>query len=84
VHPAHKTDTASLAARTAKLFGWTPTEFDTVWRLYQNASTHEISQARKCSVETVRTHLKHAKRKAGVSRQVELVTLLVQLQSMPA
>lgn len=84
VHPAHRTDTVSLAARTAKLFGWTPTEFDTVWRLYQNASTHEISQARKCSVETVRTHLKHAKRKAGVSRQVELVTLLVQLQSMPA
>lgn len=82
--PAQKTDTASLAARTAKLFGWTPTEFDTVWRLYQNASTQEISQARNCSVETVRTHLKHAKRKAGVSRQVELVTLLMRLQSAHA
>jgi DNA-binding CsgD family transcriptional regulator len=84
VRPAHQTDAATLAARTARLFGWTPTEFDTVWRLYQNASTQEISQARNCSVETVRTHLKHAKRKAGVSRQVELVTLLVRLQSNPS
>lgn len=83
VRPARKTDTASLAARTARLFGWTPTEFDTVWRLYQNASTQQISRARNCSVETVRTHLKHAKRKAGVHRQVELVTLLMRLESTP-
>jgi len=81
VRPAHDGGSACLAARTAKLFGWTPAEFDTVWRLYQNASTQQISRARNCSVETVRTHLKHAKRKAGVRRQVELVTLLMRLES---
>jgi len=84
VRPARNADSASLAARTSKLFGWTPTEFDTVWRLYQNASTQQISRARNCSVETVRTHLKHAKRKAGVRRQVELVTLLMRLETAPA
>ncbi|MCO5119176.1 MAG: helix-turn-helix transcriptional regulator [Burkholderiaceae bacterium] len=84
VRPVQDADTAGLAARTAALFGWTPAEFDTVWRLYQNASTQEISRARNCSVETVRTHLKHAKRKAGVRRQVELVTLLMELEAAPA
>lgn len=84
VRPASNADRAGLAARTAKLFNWTPTEFDTVWRLYQNASTQQISRARNCSVETVRTHLKHAKRKAGVHRQVELVTLLMRLEAAPS
>lgn len=77
VQPVRGKDSDSLAARMASRYGWTPSEFDTVWRLARNASTQEIADARQCSVETVRTHLKHAKRKAGVRRQVELVTLLM-------
>jgi len=59
----------------AMLFGWTPTEADIVERLAEGGTVLGIAQARRCSVETVRSHLKSAKRKAGVARQVDLVRL---------
>jgi len=59
----------------AMLFGWTPTEADIVERLAEGGTVLGIAQARRCSIETVRSHLKSAKRKAGVARQVDLVRL---------
>ncbi|MEZ5650170.1 MAG: helix-turn-helix transcriptional regulator [Burkholderiaceae bacterium] len=66
--------------RTAqRMYRWTNAEFDAVARLAGGESLPEIAQGRQSTIETVRSHLKNAKRKAGVHRQVDLVRIFTSL-----
>lgn len=80
VRPGAAPQADAMVARLRSLYGWTAREVQTVWRLAAGLSPAQIATERGCSVETVRTHLKHAKRKAGVRRQVELVGLLYRFE----
>ncbi len=70
-----------LARAAHQMYRWTGAELDTVRRLTAGDELPNIALARNCSVETVRSHLKNAKRKAGVKRQVDLVRLMMALES---
>ena len=70
-----------LARAAHQMYRWTSAELDTVRRLSAGDELPSIAVARECSVETVRSHLKNAKRKAGVKRQVDLVRLMIALES---
>ncbi len=72
--------THQVARVANKMYRWTGAELDTVRRLADGYTVPDIARERDCSVETVRSHLKNAKRKAGVNRQVELVRLMMSLQ----
>ena len=60
-------------------YSLTASEVDILQRLSAGATVVEIGCARQSSPETVRSHLKSAKRKVGVSRQVDLVRLVLNL-----
>ena len=51
-----------------------------VYRGADGYSLPVIAHARDCSLATVRSHLKNAKRKAGVNRQVELGRVMLALE----
>lgn len=70
----------NLARMANRMYRWTDAELDTVRRLTDGYSVPDIARERACSVETVRSHLKNAKRKAGVNRQVELVRVMIAMQ----
>lgn len=70
----------SVRQSAQKMYRWTNSEFDTVNRLAAGDALPEIARQRQCTVETVRSHLKNAKRKAGVNRQVDLVRIMVSLE----
>lgn len=72
---------ADVARAAHQMYRWTGAELDTVRRLSSGDELPHIAVARACSVETVRSHLKNAKRKAGVKRQVDLVRLMLALDS---
>ena len=74
----------ALLGQARKLYDWTRSECETSRMLAHGVPLAQIAAERACSIETVRTHLKHAKRKAGVNRQVELVRLLLQLETDPS
>ncbi len=60
-------------------YSLTASEVDILQKLAAGATVVEIADARQCSPETVRSHLKSAKRKVSVSRQVDLVRLVLDL-----
>ncbi|MFK7965292.1 MAG: helix-turn-helix transcriptional regulator [Burkholderiaceae bacterium] len=78
--PAESKAAPDLAKAAYQMYRWTGAELDTVRRLSAGDELPNIAQARDCSVETVRSHLKNAKRKAGVKRQVDLVRLMISLE----
>lgn len=67
-----------MASPKINTFGWTRTEHDIVRRLTMGHTPAQIAVDRGSSVETIRSHLKRAMRKAGVARQVDLVRLVYQ------
>lgn len=60
-------------------YGLTPAEARFACALAQGASVDEYGASQKLSVNTVRTHLKHALEKMGVHRQSQLVALVAKL-----
>ncbi|MGB7305474.1 MAG: helix-turn-helix transcriptional regulator [Burkholderiaceae bacterium] len=70
----------NLSRIANKMYRWTSAELDTVRRLAEGDAVPDIARERACSIETVRSHLKNAKRKAGVNRQVELVRVMMLLE----
>lgn len=72
-------DDADTRQRAVAAYGWTRGEVDVVRRLARGQTPVAIASARACSLETVRTHVKNARRKAGVRRQVDLVTQYLRL-----
>lgn len=81
VRPLHRLQGAGAMREAARRYRWTKAETATAAQLAGGATVASIAAARGVSVETVRSHLKAAKRKAGVSRQVDLVRLLVRIAS---
>ncbi len=73
-------DDVALGGAVRERFRWTRSETDTVLRLVNGATLAQIAAMRECAVETVRSHIKSAKRKAGVSRQLDLVRIVHQLR----
>ncbi len=80
LRPTDAKATPDLARAAYQMYRWTGAELDTVRRLSAGDELPSIAEARDCSVETVRSHLKNAKRKAGVKRQVDLVRLMLALE----
>lgn len=78
--PVESKAAPDLAKAAYQMYRWTGAELDTVRRLSAGDELPSIARARDCSVETVRSHLKNAKRKAGVKRQVDLVRLMIALE----
>lgn len=64
-------------ATVAALHGLTPTEAQAAVAIASGKTLAEFAQARGCSEETARTHLKRVLDKTGARRQAELVHLLV-------
>jgi DNA-binding CsgD family transcriptional regulator/GAF domain-containing protein len=60
-------------------YGLTPAEARLACALAQGASVDDYGASQQLSVNTVRTHLKHALEKTGVHRQSQLVALVAQL-----
>lgn len=60
-------------------YGLTPAEARLACALAQGASVEDYSAMRQLSVNTIRTHLKHALEKTGVHRQSQLVALVAKL-----
>ena len=83
VRPLHRLPGAgAVAIRVAtRRYRWTSAEADAAGRLAAGATVTAIAATRGISVETVRSHLKAAKRKAGVSRQADLVRVIVRIAS---
>lgn len=77
-----ETDGSRIAVRRTaqKIYRWTNAEFDAVSRLADGEALPEIARQRQSTIETVRSHLKNAKRKAGVRRQVDLVRIITSLE----
>ncbi|MCL4746021.1 MAG: hypothetical protein KJZ83_11465 [Burkholderiaceae bacterium] len=73
-------DDATLARVAHERMRWTRAEVETVRRLADGERIEQIAAARECALETVRSHIKSAKRKAGASRQMDLVRLVHQLR----
>jgi DNA-binding CsgD family transcriptional regulator len=64
------------------LFKLTSSEAVIAARLAQGRSVAEIAAERRCSEDTVRTHLKALFRKTDTNRQAELVQLILSTQSV--
>ncbi|MCU0881097.1 MAG: helix-turn-helix transcriptional regulator [Hyphomonadaceae bacterium] len=62
-------------AALMRTYGLTGTETDILDWLKHGESVTQVAALRKCSVETIRHHLKSIKRKTGVSRLPSLVSL---------
>jgi len=80
LRPVDSKAAPDIAKAAYQMYRWTGAELDTVRRLSAGDELPNIARARDCSVETVRSHLKNAKRKAGVKRQVDLVRLMIALE----
>lgn len=81
VRPLHRQQGAGAIREATRRYRWTSAEADAAARLAAGATVTAIAATRRISVETVRSHLKAAKRKAGVSRQADLVRLIVRIAS---
>ena len=64
-------------ALAAKLHGLTPTEAELAAALAEGRTLAEFAEARGCSEQTGRTHLKRILEKTGTSRQADLVRVLL-------
>ena len=64
--------------------GFTPAESQLAAMLAEGKSVHDVAALTKRSEGTVRWHLKQIFRKTGLSRQVEVVQLVLSLTGMPA
>jgi DNA-binding CsgD family transcriptional regulator len=63
--------------RVERLFRLTMTEAFVAARLAEGKSIADIAQMRRCSVSTVRTHVKRILQKTGAARQADLVRLIL-------
>ncbi|HVL56482.1 MAG TPA: helix-turn-helix transcriptional regulator [Burkholderiaceae bacterium] len=81
VGPPTVPDRAQAAVFAQRLFSWTRAEYDVASRLSSGQPLTEIAKARDSTLATVRSHLKRAKHKAGIRRQVELVRLVMKLEN---
>ena len=71
-------DGAPLAAEVLEdVYSLTHSEAEIVRLLAMGLSLEEAAQARGISMNTARSHLKHAFSKTGTSRQGELVRLII-------
>lgn len=68
-------ETGHGRATLMRTYGLTGTETDILDWLKHGESVVQVAALRKCSVETIRHHLKSIKRKTGVSRLPSLVSL---------
>ena len=66
-----------------RLLGLTPAETEVAVLLAQGRTSHQIAAATNRRYTTVRTHLRNVFAKLGISRQVEMVQLLMGLSSLP-
>jgi len=64
------------ALQLASLYGLTPAEVSITTMLAQGMNTEDIARANDTAVATVRSQIKKAMSKLGVSRQAELVAVL--------
>ena len=69
----------SLAAKLTGLYGFTATEAETIAALAEGLSPTEVADARGVSVNTVRTQIQQALRKADVRSLMDLVRLAASL-----
>ena len=67
----------------AEILGLTPAESQVAVLLAEGRTVRDIALATGRSVSTVRWHMKHVFDKAGVSRQAELVRLVLSLAGVP-
>ena len=67
-----------------RVLGLTPAEAEVAVLLAEGRTAPQIAAATGRGYTTVRTHLKHMFAKLGVSRQVEVVQLVLALSSVPA
>ena len=81
LRPLRRSQGAGAIREATRRYRWTRSESDTAARIASGETVAAIAAARGVSVETVRSHLKAAKRKAGVSRQSDLVRLLLRIGS---
>ena len=70
-------------ALVGALFGLTPAESQIAVLLAQNRTIHDIAHTTGRGEGTVRWHVKQAFGKLGISRQVELVQLVLSLADIP-
>jgi DNA-binding CsgD family transcriptional regulator len=73
---AQQIDLENLAA----LFEFTRAEASLAVRLANGRTLHEAAAEAGVSMNTIRTHLKHALEKSGCHRQAELVALVIRSQ----
>ena len=66
------------------VLGLTPTETEIAVLLAEGRTNRQIAATTGRGYNTVRTHLKHIFDKLGVSRQFEVVRLVLALPSLPA
>lgn len=66
-----------VAEALERLYSLTPSEAEIVRLLSMGLSLEEAAQSRGISINTARSHLKHAFSKTGTSRQGELVRLII-------
>ena len=71
-------------ALVERVLGLTPVETEVAVLLAEGLGAPQIAAATGRGYGTVRTHLKHMFAKLGVSRQVEVVQLVLALSSLPA
>ena len=80
-------DPASRAAidpdRVGAVLGLTPAESQVAVSLAQGKTIRDIAGATGRSVTTIRWHIKHIFEKQGISRQVELVQLVMAVADLP-
>ncbi len=71
-------------ALVQRVLGLTPVESEIAVLLAEGRTARQIAAATGRGYGTVRTHVKHMLAKLGVSRQVEVVQLVLALSSFPA
>ena len=81
--PRH-TERAPSPSALSRLYGITPAEGDLLARLVQGGSPADIARDRAVTLETVRSQLKSLMTKLGVSRQADLVRLVLSGPGMMA
>ena len=72
-----------LPGRVQAALGLSPTEAEIAVLLAEGRTTREIAVTTGRRYSTVRTHLKHIFAKLGISRQLEIVQLVVALSRLP-
>ena len=81
VDPACRT--AIAPDRVGAVLGLTPAESQVAVSLAQGETIRDIAVATGRSVTTIRWHIKHIFEKQGISRQVELVQLVMAVADLP-